>query len=76
MIWLILLVFVVVAYAVMAVLGWLVEAYLDGAFTGEGDGFTPAQRRRRIWYVLAWPWWLLKDFFKTIKRAILVALGR
>lgn len=75
MMWLIIF-FVVVAYAVMAGLCWLVEAYMDGAFTGEGDGFTPAQRRQRLYYALAWPWWPLEELLKTVRRKILAAFGR
>ncbi len=66
----------VTMYLWVALLSWLVEAYLDGAFVGEGDGFNLAQKRQRIWIALSWPWWWLKLALNDLRTMLLAALGR
>jgi hypothetical protein len=41
-------------YALMALFAWLVIAYCDDAFTGEGDGFSAAQKRLRVVKAVGW----------------------
>jgi hypothetical protein len=52
--WLVVGVGCVILYALMALFTWLVMAYCDDAFTGEGDGFSPALKRLRVVKAAGW----------------------